>query len=499
MKAINLFSLINAREDLTDEHFVKYLEQFGINPRIRTSEIYDLKNFIDELLKYSKIPYIFNYYYIGFMIKQIGKEFDLLRIGENSVINIELKRISNDEKTKKQLVQNRHYLKFLDIPVYNFTYVSYTNKLYMLTEEGELREASFHNLIRKLKAQNIREIEDLDNLFDPTNYLVSPFNSPDAFIEDKYFLSAQQSTYKREILSADIANQSIFSIVGGPGTGKSLLTYDIAKEYIRQGKKVLIFNCAKLNDGHKTLIKKYHWPIEPIQNFQLSNLQYNFNEYDLIIFDEAQRLYKEKFFKLVNLLKDAKVKCIFSYDPNQVLTLYEVRNNLPKLIKEMLNPTQFELTEIIRHNKEIHAFITKLFDLRKQVSVEKFDDVSIQYFSSFKATKSYLYFLKREGWKVIDYTMSKYIDTPDNEHQLTNGNYIPDIIGQELDYVACVIDDFFYYKPNHVLASKKMNEQTIYQPTKMLYQNISRTRKKLHVVINSNSQLLTNILNIFNK
>lgn len=498
MKEINLFSLINAREDLEDKHFIKYLEQFGINPRIRTSEIYDLKNFVNELSKYCRIPHIYNNYYVGFMIKQIGKEFDLLRIGENSVINIELKRMSHEEKAKKQLIQNRHYLKFLDIPVYNFTYISYTNKLYLLTENEELKETTFHNLVKKLKAQVVREIEDLNNLFDPTHYLVSPFNSPDAFMQDKYFLSAQQSTYKREILSTDINKQSVFSIVGGPGTGKSLLTYDIAKEYLRQGKKVLIFNCGKLNTGHETLINKYKWPIEPIQNFHVSNFPYKLSEYDLIIFDEAQRIHKEKFLKFVKLLNEVKLKCILSYDPNQVLTIHEVKDNIPKLIKEVLNPMQFELTEIIRHNKEIHAFITKLFDLRKAVNVEKFENVTIQYFSSLKATKSYLYYLKRNGWNVIDYTNKKYIDNPDNEHQLVNGDYIPDIIGQELDYVACVLDDYFYYKPNQVLAAKPIETKTLYQPTKMLYQNISRTRKKLHIVVNNNSDILGKILSILN-
>lgn len=496
MKAINLFSLINAREDLMDEHFIKYLGQFGINPRIRASEIYDLKNFIVELLKYSKIPYIFNYYYVGFMIKQIGKEFDLLRIGENSVINIELKRMSTEEKVKKQLIQNRHYLKFLDIPIYNFTYVSTSNQFFMLTPNGELKETSFHNLVRKLKAQNVKEIDDLDNLFDPTNYLVSPFNSPDAFMEDKYFLSAQQSTYKREIFTNQ--NNSVFSIVGGPGTGKSLLTYDIAKEYIRQGKKVLIFNCGKLNNGHQTLINKYNWPIEPIENFQVTNFPYKLKDYDVIIFDEAQRIYKDKFLKLVTLLEQENIKCILSYDPNQVLTLNELRDNIPELIKETLNPVHFELTEIIRHNKEIHAFITKLFDLRKPISVDRFENVSIQYFSSQKATKSYLYFLKRNGWNVIDYTNHQYIENPDNEHQLVDGEYMPEAIGQELDYVACVLDDSFYYKPNHVLAAKSIDTKSFYQPTKMLYQNISRTRKKLHIVVNNNTEVLSKILSILN-
>lgn len=122
VKPINLFSLLNAKEDLYETNFIQYLEQFGINPRIRTSEFYDLHAFVEELRKKSKVIHIYNGYYVGYMIKQIGKEFDLLRIGKDCVINIELKREGNVEKITKQLVQNRHYLKFLDVDVYNFTY-----------------------------------------------------------------------------------------------------------------------------------------------------------------------------------------------------------------------------------------------------------------------------------------------------------------------------------------------------------------------------------------
>lgn len=133
LKTINLVSLISAKEDLDTLNFAKYIEQFGINPRIRASEIKDIKALVGEFKKRDDKFNIFNDYYVGFMIKQIGKEFDLLRIGENSIINIELKLISTEEKIKKQLVQNRHYLKFLDVDVYNFTYISSTKKLYFLT------------------------------------------------------------------------------------------------------------------------------------------------------------------------------------------------------------------------------------------------------------------------------------------------------------------------------------------------------------------------------
>ncbi|MFO7318041.1 MAG: DUF2075 domain-containing protein [Bacilli bacterium] len=495
MKPINLFSLLNAKEDLDETNFIQYLEQFGINPRLRTSEFLDLHAFVESLRKGHETVEIYNGYYVGYMIKQIGKEFDLLRIGKDCVINIELKREGDIGKVTKQLVQNRHYLNFLDVDVYNFTYISSTNRLYQLNEHNQVDEIEIHTLIEKLQRQQLRVIENLDDLFDPSNYLVSPFNATEAFMEDKYFLSAQQSTYKREIITSKLVDQSkVFALQGGPGTGKSLLTYDIAKEYIRQSKNVIIFNCGRLNGGHIKLIHEYRWPIVPISKFHdVIHDESNLSKYDLIIFDEAQRLYLKKLQEFIRLLEKSKTKCIFSYDPSQVLTAFEMKNKIPKLIETTLKPVKYELTEVVRYNKEIHSFIKKLFDLSSQVPMQQYSNVSIQYFSSVQATKSYLNFLQEAGWKVIDFTPSRYID-PSRNHPMAVTT--ADVIGQEFDQVAAVIDETFYYKPNNRLAAKVECRKPYYHPAKMLYQNISRTRKKLQVVVVNNLVVMDHILKI---
>lgn len=497
MRSINLLSLLSAKIDLSENNFIKYIEQFGINPKIRSSELDDMRSLVEELFKRTKSYDHTNNYYVGFMINQIGKEFDLLRIAENSVINIELKRASNGEKMTKQLVQNHYYLKFLDVAIYNFTYVSSTRKLYMLIDASYIQEVDFKELIDKLNAQVLKRINDLNELFDPRNYLVSPFHSPAAFMEDKYFLNAQQSTYKREIINLKSENNPVFiAIKGGPGTGKTLLTYDIAKEYMRLEKKVIIFNCGKLNTGHNRLIHDFQWPIKPISNYNPSDdTVTNLFDYELVIFDEAQRIYKRKLLKLMEILRQSTLKCIFSFDPNQVLTSIEIEDNVPKLIEENLNPHKYELTNIIRHNKEISSFIDNLFDLSRPSKFKTFKNVSIQYFSSKKATKEYLLFLRGEGWKIIDYTETSYIENPDNDHSI---NTQANIDGQEFDDIVAIIDDTFYYKPSKKLTTKISENPSYYFPTKMLYQNISRTRRRLQVVVINNPDVLNRILRILN-
>lgn len=70
---------------------------------------------------------ISNGFFIGFKINQISKEFDLLRFGNNEIVNIELKNTSNEVKMKKQLIHNQHYLRSISSRIYSFTYVSSTN------------------------------------------------------------------------------------------------------------------------------------------------------------------------------------------------------------------------------------------------------------------------------------------------------------------------------------------------------------------------------------
>ncbi|EAI1237052.1 hypothetical protein A0U21_00465 [Campylobacter lari] len=69
-----------------------------------------------ELLKNQNIKEqnIFENYYISYKLPHIEKEFDLLRVGENTIINIELKSEFTDEnKILLQLKRNYYYLTML--------------------------------------------------------------------------------------------------------------------------------------------------------------------------------------------------------------------------------------------------------------------------------------------------------------------------------------------------------------------------------------------------
>src|SRR5690606_27130626 len=88
--------------------------------------------------------------------------------------------------------------------------------------------------------------EVIDDKFNPSDYLVSPFNSPKKFLDNKYFLTQQQESIKNKIMGSLRAakTSNFFSVIGGAGTGKTLLIYDIVKNLIEDKKKPLIIHCG---------------------------------------------------------------------------------------------------------------------------------------------------------------------------------------------------------------------------------------------------------------
>ncbi|MBO4336974.1 MAG: ATP-binding protein, partial [Lachnospiraceae bacterium] len=64
-------------------------------------------------------------FFFSFTMPKLGKEFDLLRVNEASVINIELKSGEvSDEAILRQLIQNKYYLAALGKSMYFYTFVS---------------------------------------------------------------------------------------------------------------------------------------------------------------------------------------------------------------------------------------------------------------------------------------------------------------------------------------------------------------------------------------
>lgn len=493
MKQINIISLLSAFQNLSKESLKSYLNYHSII--IKESELKDLKSLVEKLKSLSTNVALFDKYFISYSIPQIGKEFDLLRFDKETIVNIELKSTSTDDKILAQLLRNKYYLSFLNREISCFTYVSDTGKLYFLTKSENLEEVSLRKLIGALVSQNVYRINNLDSYFNPSNYLVSPFNSTLEFIKRKYFLTNYQEEIKNKtLIQLNLLTSSIIAIKGKAGTGKTLLTYDIAKE-VSDTQETLVIHCGKLNDGHRILKNDYGWNIIGARNILSANL----SKYYLIVVDEAQRIYPNQLDHIFNEAKKYSTNLIFSYDDQQTLSKWEINNNITEIIESKLTILPFELTNKIRTNKEVASFIQCLLSKKRKLTKLNYDNIEIYYFNNNNDAIVFLKQLQNENWEVINYTPDALTTLPYELHNLPDAiNNAHTVIGQEFDNVVAVIGEHFYYKSDY-LSTRNYSKNPYYHPTKMLQQIVSRTRIKLAVVIINNQEVLDRCMEVLNQ
>lgn len=487
MESINILSLVQAHSSLLAADFDTFLKHYGID--ISSNEIADLTALKDNMYQILPFVNIYNRFYVGYKIMHISKEFDLLRFGENYILNIELKRRSTVDKIKKQLTRNHYYLSHINKVIHNFCFVVDTNTLYKLDASGEIEQVDFEFLIQILTNQNLLKIDNPDHLFNPSDYLVSPFNSTDKFINDEYFLTGQQESIKNQVLSKIGSSSNAFmSISGSAGTGKTLLTYDIIK-FIKNTKRTLIVHCGQLNEGHMKLANN-GWNIIPIKSLR----QYDLTNFDVVVVDETQRIYPKQLDQLIADAKAKKTDCIFSFDKQQTLSSAEKRLDIEAVINAIGGAINFSLSDKIRTNKEIASFIKVLFNnKRNNITLNNEGNIDFDYFTDIANVKDYIRLINNDGWEVLKLTPSQYNNEYHDSYADAYSQTSHRVIGQEFDNVAVVIDQFFSYNQTGQLI---YNSRTHYDSVKMLFQNITRTRKKLKLIIMGNQQVLERCLSV---
>lgn len=488
MRNINIQSLLQANDSLTQKGFNGFLKHYGIE--IKSAEIEDLRSLVKVLCILEHNIRMFDKFYVGYKIPQIGKEFDLLRLGKKCVINVELKKTSTEEKIKKQLTRNRYYLSFIGREVYSFTFVSDSKELYFLKSDGCLEKTEFEFLVKLLNDQEIHDAEIVDELFNPSDYLVSPFNSTHKFLSNEYFLTHQQEEVKNEIICSLNSPKAarFISIIGSAGTGKTLLIYDIAKQLIESKKKPLIIHCGYLNDGQEEL-KSNGWEIAPIKYYA----NYDLANYDLVIIDEAQRIYPTQLDKIIEKVKLISGSCIFSYDKLQTLSNWEEKWDISTKINTINPITGYKLSEKIRTNKEIAEFIKMLFNNKRNLTITSKGNIEINYFKNIADAKSYLEILDGGKWEILRFTPSQFSKEHHMQYSELSKKNSHHVIGQEFDGVVVTIDKYFSYDEDGELIYRGI---AYYHPAKMLFQNITRSRKKLNLVIIDNEELLNRCIAI---
>lgn len=494
MKAVNLYVLTrNTEEDFISE-YENVLSGREKATHIKEHEFRSLIRLVQILQEKKVTVGELDGFYYSYTIGQIGKEFDLLKLCRNDkVLNIELKSEAvSEQKIEKQLLKNKYYLSHIAQKIYAFTYVEEADKLYWLNGE-KAETCEWDKLVQALKGFNHYETGDIGKLFRPRDFLISPLNTPEKFVEGRYFLTQQQDGIKKEIIAAarNLSRQAFWGITGKAGTGKTLLLYDIAKTCRRYG-RCCVIHSGILCEGHDYL-NRYYNEMDVIDAKSVN--EDVLKKYEFIFVDESQRLYVSCLELIIQAVNGRKACVVFSYDYFQTLSKAEQKKNIPERLKLIPDFQERELSDKIRSNEEMASFIRILLNLsdlpRKRYAYENIDVLfandlaeANQIINFYRASKDYVF---------IEYTKSKYVShTIDKYRGDMNTHHV---VGQEFDNVIIILDKNFRHNIDGRLQGR-VHPNPDYIFYKLLYQAVSRAREKLCIVVIENRQLFEKLIQI---
>lgn len=491
MRAVSLYSLTRLEETSLYSLYEKALSQRDEEKKVRVEEIDMIRSLCMNLRLRCKSMGLLDNWFYSFSIPQIGKEFDLLKIEHGKlVINLELKsQPVAKEQIEKQLKQNRYYLSHLGEEIYSFAYVRECEtiaSLYMY--DDELKNCTFDKLIECLLKIKVPISENIEGLFRAKDFLISPLNTPEKFLNNQYYLTLQQESIKREIC---MERKGLWGIKGSAGTGKTLLLYDIAKEFGKT-QKVYIVHCGVLSEGHRYL-SKHLKEVCVLDAKSLRSIKLEQNS--AIFVDETQRLYGSGMDMILEAFEnDISNICVFSYDYAQSLSKKEVARNNPKRLNEIDGFQECKLTDKIRTNKEIFSFIRNMMRITdKPQSPISYKNIDVLFAGSIDVADIIINEYNKRGYQFITLTPSQYVgNLIDHYSGYINSHHV---IGQEFDNVVVVLDNNFRYSEDGILQGKEHPNPNYLFP-RLFYQNISRAREKLCIIVLDNIELFTTLLEV---
>ena len=116
MRSISIYALTRNQNKDSLSKLERQLSGREYFLKIREWELQSMKALVRQLESHMTKVCSLRFFY-SYQIPKLGKEFDLLQIKDDQIINIELKSGAvSEEAIRKQLMQNRYTFPFSDVP-----------------------------------------------------------------------------------------------------------------------------------------------------------------------------------------------------------------------------------------------------------------------------------------------------------------------------------------------------------------------------------------------
>lgn len=487
-RRVNLTTLVSLKE--TDTQLLREYQK-NCNIEIKDHEIDTYARFIEFLKQLDILSSTKTYgLFLDYKIPGLEKEFDIIKLSDDFLLNIEVKlKDKTISEMREQLIKNKYYLGKTNYKRnYFFSYKSDTNKLYKLDENENMVDVSTqHEIIDLLNSKDNNNFT-VDDLLSPSDYLISPFNNTEKFINGEYLLTQSQQKIESNLLDKLKLEKSVM-LFGRPGTGKSLVLYDMIKYYLKKNIQVDVLHCAKLNVGH-TKLNNYGFNIIPLKD--INNIFSS--KHSLLFVDEVQRLQP---IQIQNIISDYNGHIVFAGDPEQTLGGDEVGIKLKEIARSNAI-YNVQLRSKVRSNESLAEFILGLMNKNHKVDPDHQIDknsISLEFFTNHQDAQTYMQQLTRdENFEVLVLPGSLF-----NTDYYSSYNYFSknafSVIGQEFDNVATLVGSNIKYNAEN---GRLYSEGTYYASSKSLFQNLTRSRKKIKLIIVNNKDVFKRALELIN-
>ena len=375
MKSISIYTITRNQNIECLQKLERQLSGRTYFLKMREWELESMKALVRELEVHMQDVHALRFFY-SFQVPRLGKEFDLLQIKDDQIVNIELKsgKVS-DEAVRKQLLQNRYYLSVQGKMIQSYTYISSQERLVRLNNHDHIVEADWDQLCLALQRQSKDYEGDIEDLFQAEMYLFSPVTEPERFLNKEYFLTSQQKDIERRILDKiRKVKYGYFWFSGLPGTGKTLLLYDIAMK-LSVHQKVCMIHCGETGKEWKILHDRL-LRIAFLSDSQLEECP-DLKEYSAILVDEAHLLSVKELHRILELSEKHPV--IFSGDDEDMISDEEMDRTMLREIEHLPDIQSFHLTNRIRTNAELSSFIQNMMHLPEKRMVRYYPHIQVVY------------------------------------------------------------------------------------------------------------------------